>query len=283
MHTSSSQSSSQSKFINKLVSSQTAPAHVRVREGSSKIRDPKAYFKAWRIANFGEDFDPVSVAVSEALAEFSSGKPAAARESDRRIWLKIANRIGFENFLEVLDEEKSEIRDLKSRGRTPTNPAASFQKLLNRPTSIIAGGDYNVYVGFKDDLSERTIVSRQLVVKVEPMPNPHVMASIAQPGQEAGIISFDEENKPVITGTDLGDPEEVWLDVFPDGYAAGADLTYRLKDELEELESTATTITFLLFDNQSEHPARDFKGKLARVYAKYADGFTSYVNATFRA
>lgn len=154
---------------------------------------------------------------------------------------------------------------------------------FNRPTAIIAGGEYDVYVGFKDDLSGRTIVSRQLVVTVVPMPNPHVMSAIAQPGQEAGIITFDEENKPVVSGTDLGEPEEVWLDVFPDGYDAGADLTYRLKNELEELVATDTTITFLLFDNQSEHPARDFKGKLARVYAKYADGFVSYVNATFRA
>ena len=164
---------------------------------------------------------------------------------------------------------------------TSLNFANNSEINFDRPAAIIAGGEYNVYVGFKDDLSGSTSVSRQLKVIVDAMPNPHVMSSIAQEGQEAGIITFDEDNKPVVTGEDLGDPTAVWIDVFPDGYAAGADLSYRLDEELDQLASTATTITFQLFDNQSSHSGRDFKGKLARVWASYADGFKSYMNCQF--
>ena len=127
-----SQSSSQSGFIDKPISSQTAPARVRTREGHAAIRNPKAYFKAWREAKFGGDFDPVRVAVDEAVAAFSSGKSAEGQESDRRIWLKIANRIGFESFLDALDQKRSEIRELAERGKRLRQPAASFQKLLNK-------------------------------------------------------------------------------------------------------------------------------------------------------
>ena len=166
---------------------------------------------------------------------------------------------------------------------TSLNFANSSEINFDRPAAIIAGGEYNVYVGFKDDLSGSTSVSRQLKVTVDPMPNPHVMSSIAQEGQEAGIVTWDDEHYPVVTGEDLADPTAVWIDVYPDGYAAGADLSYRLDEELDQLASTATTITFQLFDNQSSHAGRDFKGKLARVWASYADGFKSYIDCQFKA
>lgn len=122
---SGSQSSRQTRFIDKPVCSQSTPACARVR-------DPEAYFKAWREAKFGGDFDPVSMAVEEAVAEFSSGKSAAGVAVDRALWLKIANRVGFENFLDALDQKKSEIRELEAQGKRLLTPAASFQKLLNR-------------------------------------------------------------------------------------------------------------------------------------------------------
>ena len=155
---------------------------------------------------------------------------------------------------------------------------------MDRPAAIVAGGRYEIYVAFKEAGTSRTYPSNQRAVTVEPMPNPHEMNTIAQQGQEAGIITFDEDNKPVVTGVDLGDPTAVWIDVYPDGYDAGADLDYRLDDRsLDQIAATATTITFQLFDNQTRHAARDFKGKLARVWASYADGFKSYVNCQFKA
>ena len=96
------------------------------------MHDPEAYFKAWREAKFGGDFDPVSVAVDEAVSEFSSGKSAAGKAVDRALWLKIANRVGFEKFLDALDQKRAEIRELEAQGKRLLTPAASFQKLLNR-------------------------------------------------------------------------------------------------------------------------------------------------------
>ena len=122
---SGSQSSRQTRFIDKPVCSQSTPA-------CAHVRDPEAYFKAWREAKFGGDFDPVSVAVDEAVKAFSHGKSAAAIAVDRALWLKIANRVGFEAFLDALDQKKSEIRELEARGKRLLTPAASFQKLLNR-------------------------------------------------------------------------------------------------------------------------------------------------------
>ncbi len=112
--------SSPSGFIDKPSSPSTG-AHTRVREeGRVKVANKAAYFKAWRKAVFGGDFDPVRTAVDEAVAAFSSHKPEDAQARDRQMWLKIANRIG------------SEIRELAERGGRLWNPAASFQKLLNK-------------------------------------------------------------------------------------------------------------------------------------------------------
>ena len=127
----SSQSSSQTGFINKPIRSQTTGAGARVREGRRSVANPDAYFKAWREAKFGGDFDPVRVAVDEAVAAFSSGKSAEGQESDRRIWLKIANRVGFENFLDALDQKKSELRNDNPHGKRVIAPSSAFQKLLN--------------------------------------------------------------------------------------------------------------------------------------------------------
>ena len=47
--------------------SRTTGAGARAREGQPPIRDKEAYFKAWRIAVFGGDIDPVRAAVDEAV------------------------------------------------------------------------------------------------------------------------------------------------------------------------------------------------------------------------
>ena len=98
----------------------------------TRVKNPYAYFKAWREAKWGDNFDPVRVAVDEAVAAFSSGKPNAAQEADRRMWLKIANRIGLDNFIDAFNQKTAEIRDLEQLGKRLWNPAASFQKLLDR-------------------------------------------------------------------------------------------------------------------------------------------------------
>lgn len=65
--------------------SPTTGACERAREGGkTPIRDRAAYFRAWRIAMFGGDFDPVRVAVEEAVAAFSSRQPERDRETDRK-------------------------------------------------------------------------------------------------------------------------------------------------------------------------------------------------------
>ena len=122
--------SSQSGFIDKPCSSQTTCA--RAREGLSPIRDHESYFRAWRVAKFGGDFDPIRVAVDEAAMAFSSGKSEKGKASDRRVWLKIANRVGLSRFLDAFEQKASEMHDLERQGKRLWNPAASFQKLYNR-------------------------------------------------------------------------------------------------------------------------------------------------------
>ena len=124
--------SSQSGFINKPISCQTTGARVRTREAHPAIRNPEAYFKAWRKAKFGGDIDPVRVAVEEAVAAFSSGKNAQGQSDDLNLWLKIANRVGESRFLDAFFEKASELRDMAQKGKHLWNPAASFQKLLNK-------------------------------------------------------------------------------------------------------------------------------------------------------
>ena len=88
-----------------------APARVR----------SEANLKAWREKKFGGDFDPVAAIVDEAVAELSRRQP----ETDSRLWLKIANVIGWEKFADLLDEMRSILQSRHLR-----NPAAAFHKRL---------------------------------------------------------------------------------------------------------------------------------------------------------
>ena len=121
--------SSQSGYVH-IPCSQTTGARARTR--GIAIRCREAYFRAWRIAKFGGDFDPIRRAVDEAVAAFSFGKDEAGMESDRSLWLKIANRAGLDAFLDAFDQKASEIEELERDQRRLRLPAASFQKLLNK-------------------------------------------------------------------------------------------------------------------------------------------------------
>ena len=80
----------------------------------------------------GGDFDPIRVAVDEAVAAFSFGKDEAGMESDRSLWLKVANLVGLDAFLDAFDQKTAEIEELEREHRRLRNPASSFQKLLNK-------------------------------------------------------------------------------------------------------------------------------------------------------
>ena len=80
--------------------------------------------------DFGGDFDPVRTAVDEAVSSFSSRQP----EDDRRIWLKIANEIGYDAFRDLYLEQCAIMREYKLR-----NPSAAFQNRLNRYTGHNTG------------------------------------------------------------------------------------------------------------------------------------------------
>ena len=99
---------------------------VRTRERSR----PQSDFAAWRIKTFGGDFDPVGVAVDEAVAAFGTRNPVR----DRELWLKVANEIGCAAFLELYHEQKSILDDCRARGNPLRHPAAAFQARLNRYT-----------------------------------------------------------------------------------------------------------------------------------------------------
>ena len=135
-----SQSSSQSGYID-IPSSQTTGERARVREGGVAIRCREAYFRAWRIAKFGGDFDPIRRAVDEAVTAFSFEKNEAGRERDRSLWLKIANRLGLSAFIDAFDQKTSEIEVLEQSHKRLLFPAASFQKLLNKRFPRPEGGE----------------------------------------------------------------------------------------------------------------------------------------------
>ena len=122
---------SHTEILKESSCSRTTGARIRAREGGkTPIRDRGAYFRAWRAAKFGGDFDPVSVAVNEAVAEFSMRDPAR----DRELWLKVANEIGCGAFRELYLVQKSIVADCRRRGNPLRAPAAAFQARLNRYT-----------------------------------------------------------------------------------------------------------------------------------------------------
>ena len=128
----------QGKVIDRAAS--RTGARACVREGGTAIRCREAYFRAWRIAKFGGDFDPIRVAVDEAVAAFSFYKDEAGRKKDHGIWLKIANRAGLDAFLDAFHQKTAEIEELERKHRRLRNPASSFQKLLNKRFPKPEGG-----------------------------------------------------------------------------------------------------------------------------------------------
>ena len=97
----------------------------------ARARGPRLLeqFKAWRIKTFGGDFDPVAAAVDEAVRKISTRQP----ETDRAIWLKIANRIGAEAFRDLMHFQLGRTSECQG-GRRPKplrNPSSAFQNLLN--------------------------------------------------------------------------------------------------------------------------------------------------------
>ena len=99
-----------------------ACAHAR-EDGTPRS---EAALAEWRTKTFGGDFDPVREAVEDAVNAFSYRQP----EGDRRIWLKVANEIGYEAFRELYLEQCAIMRECKLR-----NPSAAFQNRLNRYTN----------------------------------------------------------------------------------------------------------------------------------------------------
>ena len=113
----------------------------------ARTRGPQllAKFKAWRIKTFGGDFDPVAVAVDEAVAAFSTKQP----DDDRALWLKIANRIGVGAFRELMSFQISRTSECQG-GRRPKplrNPASAFQNLLNAYDEDVRNGAADVAGG----------------------------------------------------------------------------------------------------------------------------------------
>ena len=108
------------------ISSDPARARVRVKDNGKTYNE--AYFKKLRVAKFGGDFDLVAEAVNETLKAFKSANP----EIDRRVWLKIANRVGYENFLDAVFQQLSLFAEWESGGKRFYNKAAIFQRLLNK-------------------------------------------------------------------------------------------------------------------------------------------------------
>ena len=114
-----------SQCINNNININISAVSARAREDKNRKASD---YRNWRIAMFGGDIDPVAEAVGEALRAFKPSQP----EIDRPLWLKICNRVGYQNFLDAVFEQKSLFRDLESSGKHYANKAAIFQRLLNK-------------------------------------------------------------------------------------------------------------------------------------------------------
>ena len=108
-----------------------ANAYTRTR-----VKNPEAYSRAFRKAKFGGDFDPVVEVVKEAIKSFKPARP----EIDARVWLKIANRIGYSNFLDAVWQQQALFQEWQSAGKHYANKAAIFQRLLNKRFPKSKGG-----------------------------------------------------------------------------------------------------------------------------------------------
>ena len=86
----------------------------------------EAALAAWRVRQFGGDYDPVRAVVDDAVKAFSHRQPT----TDRSLWLKVANAIGWERFQELYHEQLSIMEDCKRRGNQLRNPAAAFHRRL---------------------------------------------------------------------------------------------------------------------------------------------------------
>ena len=114
-------------YLHNLLSLDHARARTPAKRGAA-IQKPDAYYRKLRLAKFGGDFNPIEAAVDEAVAAFAGAHP----ESDRRVWLKIANRVGADAFMDAVWQKAAEIREDEARGRRLRSKAAAFQQLLNR-------------------------------------------------------------------------------------------------------------------------------------------------------
>ena len=104
-------------------------AHVHAHKGRwAYIKNMNAYLRALRIAKFGGDFNPVEEVVKEAIKAFKPARP----EIDARVWLKIANAIGYENFLDCVWQQQALFQEWESAGKHYANKAAIFQRLLKK-------------------------------------------------------------------------------------------------------------------------------------------------------
>ena len=105
-----------------------ACAHAREENGKPHS---EAALAQWRTTTFGGDFDPVRAAVDEAESSFSSRQP----EDDRRIWLKIANEIGYEAFRDLYLEQCANAscatRPPRSRTASTVTPGTTPAPQLN--------------------------------------------------------------------------------------------------------------------------------------------------------
>ena len=114
-------------YLHNLLSLDHARARTPAKRGAA-IQKPDAYYRKLRLAKFGGDFNPIEAAVDEAVAAFAGAHP----DQDRRVWLKIANRVGADAFMDAVWQKAAEIREDEARGRRLRNKAAAFQQLLNR-------------------------------------------------------------------------------------------------------------------------------------------------------
>ena len=100
------------------------------------VKNPEAYFRAYRKAKFGGDYNLVVEVVKEAIKAFKPARP----EIDARVWMKIAYAIGHENFLDAVWQQQALFEEWESNGKHYANKAAIFQRLLNKRFPKSKGG-----------------------------------------------------------------------------------------------------------------------------------------------
>ena len=156
------------------------------------------------------------------------------------------------------------------------------QKIKAHTATLLEPGDYKVVIKSRGGDAEGGLQTRTRKVKYLKTsdPAPRTITGVSQEGYEPNEIDFSPTKPVVLTGENLADVQSVKILGYPQGYDHEPDEDMEL-NELEQLASTETTISFLNAENTAALPDGSFWGKPGRIVCTWEDDTTATADVTF--